>query len=314
MNVVMGGAHGLIGRALAGRLRNDGHRVIRLVRPAGHTAPSDPDAVSWDPANGRIDRDALERSGPVDAAVNLAGAGIGDRRWTPARRRLIAASRRDSTRLLADALVDLSPRPAVLVSGSAVGIYGDRGDEELTEESGPGSGFLPDVCRAWEAAAVPAADAGIRVVWLRTGLVLAPAGGILTRLLPPFRLGLGARLGTGRQYVSWITLDDEVEAVVRILDDDRLSGPVNATAPGPVTNAELTRALGRALHRPAGLAVPRAALTAVLGRDMADELLLASQRVRPAKLEAVGHLFAHPDIGSALAAVLAAGRRGPAGD
>ena len=314
MNVVMGGAHGLIGRALAGRLRNDGHRVIRLVRPAGHAAPPDPDAVSWDPANGRIDRDALERSGPVHAAVNLAGAGIGDRRWTPARRRLIAASRRDSTRLLADALVDLSPRPAVLVSGSAVGIYGDRGDEELTEESGPGSGFLPDVCRDWEAAAVPAADAGIRVVWLRTGLVLAPAGGILTRLLPPFRLGLGARLGTGRQYVSWITLDDEVEAVVRILDDDRLSGPVNATAPGPVTNAELTRALGRALHRPAGLAVPRAALTAVLGRDMADELLLASQRVRPAKLEAVGHRFAHPDIGSALAAVLAAGRRGPAGD
>ncbi|HUZ09729.1 MAG TPA: TIGR01777 family oxidoreductase [Acidimicrobiales bacterium] len=306
MNVLMSGGHGLIGGALTRRLRDDGHRVVHLVRPTGPPASPAADAVAWDPPNGRVDHGALERSGPIDAAVNLAGAGIGDRRWTPARRRLITASRRDPTRLLAEVLANLAPKPSVLVSGSAIGIYGDRGDEPLTEESGAGSGFLADVCQAWESASGPASDAGIRVVRLRTGVVLAPVGGILARLLPPFRLGLGARLGTGRQYVSWVTLEDHVEVVVRALGDARLSGPLNATAPRPVTNAELTRALGRALGRPARLALPRPVLVAALGRDLADELLLASQRALPARLETLGHRFVHPDIDSALTSVLAA--------
>ena len=313
MRVLMSGGHGLIGGALTRRLLDDGHRVVHLVRPSGPSArPSGPsttsyqEVVGWDPPNGTIDREALERCGPIGAAVNLAGAGIGDRRWTPARRRLIMASRCDSTRLLAGVLASLAPGPSVLVSGSAIGVYGDRGDEQLTEDSGPGAGFLAGVCQAWESASAPAEDAGIRVVRLRTGVVLAPGGGALARMLPPFRLGLGARLGTGRQYVSWITLEDEVEAIVRAIGDARLSGPLNGTAPQPVTNSELTRALGRALNRPAVLALPRPLLAAVLGRDLAGELLLASQRVLPAGLQSVGHRFIHPDIDSALDWVLAA--------
>jgi len=237
----------------------------------------------------------------------MAGAGIGDHRWTDARRQEIMASRVGPTRLLAGIAAHLDPVPGVLVSASAIGYYGDRGDEILTEESAPGEGFLADVCRAWEDATAPAGD-WMRVVHLRTGVVLSALGGALAKQLPLFRLGLGGRLGSGRQYTSWITLDDEVSAIRRALEDDRLTGPLNATAPNPVTNAELTRALGRALHRPTLLTVPRPALAVVLGGEMSRELLLGGQRVHPARLIALGHTFAHPDIDSALDAVLAPGR------
>jgi uncharacterized protein (TIGR01777 family) len=309
MNILMSGGHGLIGTALTRELRGSGHRVVRLVRPP-IDAGSAPDAVAWDPAGGHIDLDRLGRAGPFDAVVNLAGAGIGDRRWTPSRRALIAGSRRDATELLARTAGALTPTPAVMVSASAVGIYGHRGEEHLTEESGLGTGFLADVCRAWEEAAAPAADAGIRVVLLRSGVVLAADGGILPRMLAPFRLGLGGRLGRGDQYVSYITLVDEVAVILRAVVDARLAGPVNATAPNPVTNAELTRALGRVLRRPAVIAVPRPVLAGVLGREMARELLLSSQRALPARLLAVDFAFAHDDIAGALGSVLSPRRVG----
>lgn len=308
MNVLLSGSHGLIGSALATRLTAEGHDVVPLVRSTGTSAGgSQAAAVPWDPPQGTVDRDALHRHGPYDAVVHLAGAGIGDHRWNAARRQEILASRVGSTRLLATLAAHLDPVPGVLVSASAVGWYGDRGDELLTEESAPGRGFLADLCRAWEAAAAPASGA-MRVVYLRTGIVLARQGGALAKQLPLFRLGLGGRLGNGRQHMSWITLDDEVSVIRRALDDDRLVGPVNATAPSPVTNAEFTRALGRALRRPAVLAVPRPVLAAALGREMAHELLLAGQRAVPARLTAAGHAFAHPDIDRALASVLAPGR------
>jgi uncharacterized protein (TIGR01777 family) len=307
MNVLLSGSHGLIGSALVDRLRREGHTVIRLVRPGGDSAgAADGANLEWDPAAGRLDRAALDRSGPIDAVVNLAGAGIGDRRWSASRRRLIDASRRLSTRLLAETAAALDPAPSVVVSASAVGIYGDRGDEILTEASAPGTGFLADVCRAWEAAAGPAADAGIRVVCLRSGVVLSPDGGFLPRVLPLFRVGLGGRLGSGRQFVSWITLADEVDVILRAIADERLAGPVNATAPGPVTNGELTKALGRALHRPTPFAVPRPALGLAMGHDLAGELILASQRVVPAALEALNHRFGTTDLDDALASMVGA--------
>jgi uncharacterized protein (TIGR01777 family) len=260
--------------------------------------------VAWDPAGGTIDEGALTALGPFDAAVHLAGAGIGDHRWTANYQAEIRRSRSGPTRLLAGVVAGLRPVPAVLVSASAVGYYGDRGAEVLTEESGRGKGFLADVCADWEAATAPAEEA-TRVVRLRTGIVLDRHGGALARQLPLFRLGLGGRLGRGDQYTSWITLDDAVTAIVRAVQDARLVGPVNLCAPAPVTNAEFARALGRALHRPAALAVPRRAVQLVLGAEMAGELLFSSQRAVPSRLEAVGHPFAHPELGGALAAVLA---------
>ncbi|MGH9093285.1 MAG: TIGR01777 family oxidoreductase, partial [Acidimicrobiales bacterium] len=260
--------------------------------------------VAWDPAAGTVDRDALQRLGPFTAVVHLAGAGIGDRRWTGGRRRELVASRVGPTRLLAGVVAAMDPPPEVLVSASAVGFYGDRGDEELSEDSAGGTGFLADLCRDWELAAATVADR-VRVVHLRSGIVLDAGGGALARQLPLFRLGLGGRLGSGRQYTSWITLEDEVAVVRRAVQDDRLAGPVNAVAPDPVTNAELARALGGALHRPALLPVPRPALELALGAGMAREMVLASQRVLPARLAAAGHGFAHPTIDLALAAVLA---------
>ncbi len=325
MNVLASGTHGLIGSALVGSLRADGHRVVRLVRrPEDPDAPTtrrhtseDPaehqrtdadaaneDEVRWDPTTGFIDRGALEARGPFDAAVNLGGAGIGDRRWTVARRRLIVASRREPTRLLANTLATLSPRPEVLVSASAVGYYGDAGSRALPESAASGDGFLAEVCRTWEASTTPATDAGIRVVLLRSGIVLARTGGMLGRLLPLFRLGLGAKLGSGRQYVSWITLRDEVAVIEAAMTDQRLSGPVNAVAPGPVTNAEFTANLGRALHRPSVLAVPSVALRVAAGRELADELLLSGQRAQPVRLQSIGHRFDDPDIDRALASLL----------
>jgi uncharacterized protein (TIGR01777 family) len=261
----------------------------------------DPSAIRWDPAAGQLDPADLEG---VDAVVHLAGAGIGDRRWTAARKREIRDSRLQGTDLLARTLAGLDRRPAVLLSASGVNVYGDRGDEELTEASAPGHGFLAEVVRGWEAATAPAAEAGIRTVTMRSGIVLSARGGALTRLLPLFRLGLGGRMGSGRQWWSWISVDDEVGAMAFLIERDDVAGPVNLTAPAPVTNAELTRALGRVLHRPTLVPVPAFGPRLVVGRGLADELLFNSMRVLPGVLTTAGYRFRHPDVETALAAVL----------
>jgi hypothetical protein len=297
MRIVVTGSSGLIGQALVSRLRQAGHQVVPLVR----RAPG-PGEAAWDPVAGTIDPRALPGAGAV---VHLAGAGIADRRWSPARRRQILDSRVRSTDLLARTLaVGAAEGSPVLISGSAVGWYGDRGDEELTETSGAGGGFLADVCRRWEEATGPAEAAGLRVAHLRTGIVLSRHGGALARQLPLFRLGLGATLGSGRQWVSWISLDDEVGAIEHVIATDGLVGPVNATAPEPVTNRVLTRQLGRTLHRPALLRMPPLALRLALGAQLADEALLGGQRVLPAALEHHGYRFRHPTLPGALAAAL----------
>jgi uncharacterized protein len=312
MNVLITGSSGLIGTALVRRLAADGHRVARLVRPRT-TAPTTsidappgtrPIDVHWDPSTGTIDLEALRASGPFDGVVHLAGAGVADKRWNPARKELILRSRTDSTELLAGSLLHLDPRPLVLVSASAIGIYGERAGETLTEKSPRGAGFLADVVEAWERAAQPAAEAGVRVVNLRTGLVLAASGGVLAKQVPLFRLGLGGRLGDGRQYLSWISLGDEVGTILHALGDSRLVGPVNATAPNPVTNAEFTSTLSGVLHRPSLLTVPKGALRVALGRLMADETALVSQRVVPHVLTDVGFTFDHPDLSAALQSIL----------
>ncbi len=296
MRVVISGSSGLIGRSVAAALGARGDVVTSLVR-----RPPTTGEARWDPEAQSIDAGALEGA---DAVVHLAGAGIGDRRWSAARRREIVSSRVQATTLLARAVAALDPRPTVLVSASAVGFYGDRGDEQLTEDSEGGEGFLADLCRDWEAATEPAAQAGIRVVRLRSGVVLSSHGGALARQLPLFRYGLGGRLGTGRQWLSWISLDDEVGAILHALAEPTLVGPLNATAPAPVTNRAFTRALGRALHRPAVLAVPGFALRVALGSDLASEMVLAGQRVLPARLTATGYTFHHTEIDTALSAVL----------
>jgi len=283
VRIAVTGSSGLIGTALVTALHAGGHDVVRLVRRPARQ----PDEVTWDPEAGTVDVDALAG---VDGAVNLAGAGVGDHRWTDAYKQTVLGSRVNSTRTLATALAALDPLPRVLVSGSAVGYYGDRGDEPLTEASGPGTGFLTEVCQAWEAATAPAADAGIRVAYARTGLVLSPDGGALARLLPLARLGLAGPLGGGRQWWPWITLDDEVRALVFLLEKD-LEGPVNLSAPQPTRNADLTRALGSALHRPTVLPAPAFALRLVLGEFASD--VLSSQRMLPARLLDAGFGFRH---------------------
>jgi uncharacterized protein (TIGR01777 family) len=295
VNVLVSGSNGLVGSALVPALRDRGHRVRRLVRNEATG-----DDVSWDPAHGTIDTAGLEG---VEAAVHLAGEGIGARRWTKAQKRRIRDSRLGGTQLLAGALARLSPRPTVLVSASAIGIYGRRGDEVLTEDSALGDTFLAGVCREWEEAGAPARDAGIRVVTIRSGIVLSPGGGALKKQLPLFRLGLGGNLGSGWQYTSWISIDDEVGAIAHALTTDSLAGPVNLTAPNPVRNAQLTKALSRVLGRPSLVPVPRYALAVVLGRELAAEML-GSQRVLPARLEASGYRFHHPELEPALRHVL----------
>jgi uncharacterized protein (TIGR01777 family) len=299
VDVLVTGSHGLVGSALLPRLRADGHRVMRLVRGATEGA----DDVAWDPEAGTIDAAGLEG---VDAVVHLAGAGIGDKKWTPERKRLILESRTKGTGLLARTLGGLQRQPRVLISGSAVGYYGNRGADVLTEEDPPGDDFTAQVCVAWEAATTPAAEAGIRVVTVRTGIVLAAHGGVLRRMLLPFKLGLGGRIGSGEQYMSWIALDDHVAALRHLLVTEQVSGPVNLTAPDPVTNAEFTRALGDALHRPTRLPTPLLPLKAVYGGELVQHLLVNGQRVVPRVLEANGYACAHAEIGDALRAVLAA--------
>ena len=296
MDVAITGSSGLIGSALVDSLVADGHRVRRLVR----RSPSGPDEVRWDPPSKTLDAEDLAG---IDAAVNLAGPGIGDERWTDDRKRELRDARVDGTRLLAEAMASLDPKPRVLVSGSAIGYYGDRGDEVLSEESAAGDDFLAQLCVDWEAAAAPAADAGIRVALARTGIVLAPGGGALAKLLPLFKLGAGGRMGSGRQWWSWITIDDEVAAIRHLLDHE-VSGPVNLVAPGTVTNQQLTEALGRVLHRPTFLPVPRFGPKLLIGSEAAETFLYASQRVQPEVLEAEGFEFAHTDVESALRAVL----------
>ncbi|MEV4677659.1 MULTISPECIES: TIGR01777 family oxidoreductase [Actinomadura] len=295
MRVTVTGSSGLIGSALVQSLREDGHDVVRLVR----REPARDDEARWSPADGCVEKDSLEGA---DAVVHLAGAGVGDRPWTKAYKRKIRESRLAGTRTLAEGIAAANPRPRVLVCGSAIGYYGDTGDREVDEDSPAGRGFLADLVRDWEAAAEPAREAGVRVVLPRTGVVLAREGGMLGRTLPLFRLGLGGTLGDGRQWTSWISLADQV-AALRFLIDEEIAGPVNLTAPNPVTNAAYTRALGRVLHRPARLAVPRFALRAAL-LGFADEGPLVSQRVLPRRLTDAGFRFAHEHVDEALAAVL----------
>ncbi|GAB7191239.1 TIGR01777 family oxidoreductase [Kineococcus sp. NUM-3379] len=288
MKIVVSGASGLIGRALVEHLRAQEHEVLRLVR----RQPSAADEVGWDPSTGRLDPRSLTG---VTAAVNLSGAGVGDHRWSAAYRDVILRSRVDSTRTLAGALAALDEAPQVLVTGTAIGVYGERGDEELTESSPRGDGFLADVVTEWEAASAPAAEAGIRVVHARTGLVASRSGGAFGKMLPLFRAGVGGVLGSGRQWWSLISLPDEVAALAFLLDAP-LAGPVNLTAPAPARNAVVTRALASALHRPALLPVPAVALRAALG-GFAGEVL-RSQRVLPAALTGAGFTFTHPDATS----------------
>lgn len=301
MKVLVSGSHGLIGQALVAALEAAHHQVLRLVR--GQPGPG---AVGWDIGAGRVDGQGL---GGLDAVVHLAGAGLGKRRWTETEKARIRDSRVVGTRLLSSVLAGLDPPPSVLVSGSAVGWYGDRGAEILDEASPAGSGFLSEVCREWEQATAQAEAAGIRVVHLRTGIVQSPRGGALAKQLPLFRLGAGGRLGSGHQYLSWVSLDDEVGAILHALAEPCVQGPLNATAPTPVTNAEHARVLGAVLHRPAVLPVPGAALSLVLGADMAREMLLGGQRVRPARLEATGYRFRHPELEGALRDALGAPAR-----
>ena len=297
MNVLVTGSSGLVGSALVTQLESDGHAVTRLVRSRRGGGEA---RVLWDPEAGTIDSASLEG---LDAVVHLAGESIAAGRWTAARKARILESRVKGTRLLADALAGLQERPKVLISASAVGYYGDRGEESLREESASGSGFLAEVCRQWEAAAAPAAQGGIRVVHPRFAMILSTAGGALQRLLLPFRLGLGGRLGSGRQFMSWVALDDAVGAICHALTHDDLQGPVNTASPTPLRNREFTRTLGHVLRRPTVFPLPAFAARLAFGQ-MADELLLTSQRVVPAKLLASGYQFGFPDLESALRHVL----------
>jgi uncharacterized protein len=296
MRVIVTGSHGLIGSALVAALVERGDEAVRLVR--GNAGPGE---VTWDPAAGQLDAAAL---GTVDAAVHLAGTPIADKRWTADQKARILGSRVAGTDLLSRRLAELSPLPSALVSGSAIGLYGNRGDVVLDEDSAVGSGFLAEVCQKWEAATGPAEAAGIRVVHARTGIVLSSEGGMLKKLLPLFRVGMGGRLGSGAQYQSWISLDDEVAAIVYALRTASLSGPFNLTAPHPVTNAELTKTLGAVMGRPTRLTAPKFGLTTALGHELVEEMLLASQRVMPRKLLDSGYEFRHPDLEASLRALL----------
>lgn len=294
MDVAITGASGLIGSALGRHLTASGHRVLRLVRSAPGT-----DDAAWDPGAGTIDVGALEG---IDAVVHLAGEGIGEKRWSTEQKERIRSSRVSGTSLIARTLAGLTTPPSVLVSGSAIGFYGDTADRAVDETAPAGNDFLASICVDWEAAAAPAAAAGIRTVFARTGIVLSTEGGALARQLPFFKLGAGGRSGSGRQYQSWISLDDEVAALAWMLDSP-IAGPVNLTAPNPVTNAEFAKTLGRTLHRPTSI-IPMVGPRLLFGRELADALLLTSQRVLPAALDDHGFQFRHPRLDAALADLL----------
>ncbi|MEA3184141.1 MAG: uncharacterized protein QOJ74_618 [Ilumatobacteraceae bacterium] len=291
----MSGATGLIGTALGNSLSADGHTVIKLVR----REPADGE-VGWNPASGELDPHAFDG---CDAVINLSGAGIGDKRWTDDYKRELLSSRVATTELLATSMAGLDRPPAVFLSGSAVGWYGDRGDERLDDLSPPGEGFLSDLCQQWEAATAVAEKAGIRTVHLRTGIVLSAHGGALKKQLPLFKLGLGGRFGSGHQWQSWISMDDEVGAMRHLLTSD-ISGAVNLTAPNPVTNLEFTATLAKVLHRPALLPVPMFGPKLLLGSELAETLLLGSQRALPKALSRSGYEFQHATLDAALRDVL----------
>ena len=296
MKVVVTGSSGLIGTALVTALEARGDQVTALVR----TSPGSGQA-HWDPSKGDIDTAALEGCGAV---VHLAGVGIGDHRWSDAHKSAVMESRVLGTTLLARALGRMDSPPATLVSASAVGYYGDRGDEVLTEDSGPGTGFLTDVCTRWEEATTAASDAGVRVAHARTGIVLSGKGGALKQMLLPFKLGLGGRIGSGRQWWSWIAIDDEVGAILHALDHSDVAGPLNLTAPEPATNDQFTRTLNRVLRRPTLLPTPTFALKAMFGGEAVDEMFLGGQRVVPHRLQESGYRFAYPSLEGALRHVL----------
>lgn len=298
--VLISGSTGLIGRSLVRRLESTGHEVVRLVRPESRGGVT---GVTWDPANGVLDPTELEG---FDAVVHLAGENIADRRWSEEQKRRIRDSRVVGTTLLSTSLASLNSPPEVFVCASAGGYYGDRGDEVLDDSADPGTDFIATATREWEEACEPAAQAGVRVVNLRISVVLTASGGMLKRVLPIFRMGLGGKLGSGSQYFSWITLHDVIDSLIWVIDKDEISGGVNVTSPNPVTNAEFTRALGRATGRPAIFAVPRFALRIVQG-DLAD-VVLSSLRMEPQLLIESGFEFSHPEIADALRWALAEGR------
>ena len=293
MKIVVAGGSGLLGSALVPALRARGHDVLRLVR---HT-PAAADEVFWNPAENKLDPTRLEG---VDAIVNLCGENVGAGRWTDARRERILRSRVEATRALVLALDTLMAKPSVFVNASAIGVYGNRGEEEMTEASSIGHGFLPEVCLAWETHAEGAARRGVRTALLRFGVVLTREGGALAKMLPLFRLGLGGRLGDGRQWMSWVSLEDAVAAILHALTNKECRGPINVTAPEPVTNTEFTATLAQVLNRPAALHVPAWVLRLVLGRGMADEMLLASTRAIPARLHEASFQFRHATLEGAL--------------
>lgn len=297
MRVLVSGSSGLVGTALRERLAAAGHTVERLRRGAG---PSQPGWVTWDPAMNLFDAVAAEGA---DAVVHLAGASVAEGRWTEKRKRVLRSSRVDATRHLVSELGKLKAPPRVFVSASAIGYYGNRGDEVLTEKSAPAEDFLGRLSQEWEAEAGAAAQFGARVVLLRIGVVLAAQGGALAKMLPPFKLGMGGPIGSGRQWMSWISLPDLVAVIERTLGDAALQGPVNAVAPNPVTNRDFSRALGRVLHRPAFAPLP-GFMARILFGEMADALLLASTRVVPERLQAAGFQFQHAEVEAALRAVL----------
>jgi uncharacterized protein (TIGR01777 family) len=295
MKIVISGASGLIGTQLVTSLKSSGHEVVQLVRRSAAAGQ-----IMWDPKSGKLDPASLEG---CDAVIHLSGAGIGDKRWSDAYRKEILDSRTATTSLLANTIASLQRKPSVFLSGSAIGIYGARGDEQLTETSAHGTGFLADVCKQWEAAAKPAVDAGVRTVFLRTGIVLSPKGGALKKLLPLFRLGVGGKFGNGKQWQSWISMDDEVASIIHLLTAN-VSGAVNLTAPQPVTNAEFTKVLARVVKRPAIVPVPTFAPKILLGGELADALLFTGQRVIPQALTASGYVFKHSTLESALRSLL----------
>lgn len=296
MKILISGSGGLIGTELVSLLTQKGHSVTRLVRSKRGGA----DEVLWNPIARIIDPNLIEG---FDAVIHLAGDPIAQGRWSAEKKARIRDSRIRGTRLLAETLARLKQPPKVLLCASAVGIYGSRGDEVLTEESPPGSGFLAEVGQEWEKACEPAGQKGIRVVNTRFGMVLSPKGGALKKMLPPFRLGIGGRLGSGRQWMSWISLPDVAEAILHLIQTESARGPINVTSPNPVTNRQFTQRLARALHRPAVFPVPAFALRLLLG-EMADELLLASTRVEPKRLKATGYRFRHPELEPALRELL----------
>jgi hypothetical protein len=301
MKVLVTGSSGLVGTALLEELKRAGHTVVRLVRPgsASSSRATEGFDVEWNPSTGALGGAAVG----ADAVVNLAGASIGEGRWTAERKKVLRTSRVDSTDALVNALARMAIRPRVLVSASAIGYYGSRGDEQLSEQSAPGSDFLSDLARDWESAAMKAEALGIRVVRTRFGIILAKQGGALSQMVRPFRFGLGGKLGSGQQWMSWITLADTVRILRLALEEGSVRGPLNVVSPQPVRNVDFTQQLASTLHRPALFAAPEFVLKAAFG-EMAEALLLGSQRVLPAQLEQLSYKFVHPELGSALAATL----------